>query len=279
MPKFGKIYEVLLQDGVAGLDQFHLPQAAGKDWLTLVHTPAYVEQFMHGTIDVRAMRRIGFPWSSGLVKRTCTAVGGTVLTAELALTHGIACSTAGGTHHAHTDFGSGFCIFNDVAIAIRVMQRGSRIDRALIVDLDVHQGDGTAAIFADDPSVFTFSAHCEKNFPFRKKRSDLDLALAVKLADQAYLLALADCLPRLLESFQPDLVFYNAGVDPHRDDLLGKLALSDAGLRRRDHYVLSSCMSRDIPVACVVGGGYANNRTLLAQRHSLLHRAATEIVG
>ena len=279
MPKFGKIYEVLLRDGVAGLDQFHVPEAAGFDRLTLVHAPAYVEQVMNGTLDTRAMRRIGLPWSPALVQRTCTAVGGTILTAELALTHGIACSTAGGTHHAHTGFGSGFCIFNDLAVAARMMQREARVDRVLIVDLDVHQGDGTAAIFADDDSVFTFSVHCEKNFPFRKQPSDLDIALPVGLADDAYLAVLARHLPRLLETVQPDLVFYDAGVDPHEDDLLGKLALSDAGLSERDGYVLAACADRSIPVACVVGGGYANDRDLLARRHTLLHRAATDLFG
>lgn len=279
MPKFGKIYEVLLRDGVAGLDQFHVPEAAGFDRLTLVHVPAYVEQVMNAAMDSRAMRRIGLPWSPALVQRTCTAVGGTILTAELALTHGIACSTAGGTHHAHTGFGSGFCIFNDLAVAARVMQREANVERVLIVDLDVHQGDGTAAIFADDDSVFTLSVHCEKNFPFRKQPSDLDIALPVGLADDAYLAVLAQHLPRLLETVQPDLVLYDAGVDPHKDDLLGKLALSDAGLSARDRYVLAACADRSIPVACVVGGGYANDRDLLARRHTLLHRAATDLFG
>lgn len=279
MPKFGKIYEVLLRDGVAGLNQFHLPEAAGYDWLTLVHTQDYVKQFMDGVLDATAMRRIGLPWSPELVKRTCTAVGGTVLTAQLALEHGIACSTAGGTHHAHAGFGSGFCIFNDMAVAARVMQRAAKVERVLIVDLDVHQGDGTAAIFAGDHSVFTFSVHCGKNFPFRKQPSDLDIALPVGLADVEYLALLSEHLPRLLNMVQPDLVFYDAGVDPHKDDLLGKLALSDAGISERDRYVLTACVTRDIPVACVVGGGYAHDRDRLARRHSLLHRAATDLVG
>lgn len=278
MPKFGKVYEVLLRDGVAGLDQFHLPVPADRDWLELVHTPDYVESYLTGTIDPKAMRRIGFPWSPALVKRTCTAVGGTVLTAQLALAHGIACSTAGGTHHAFADFGSGYCIFNDLAVAARVMQRDAGVQRLLIVDLDVHQGDGTAAIFAGDVSVFTFSAHCDKNFPFRKQQSDLDLALDVDLDDAGYLAALGAHLPRVLDAFRPELVFYDAGVDPHRDDLLGKLSLSDEGLHRRDRYVLDQCRRRGIPVACVIGGGYAKDHELLARRHTVLHRAASEIV-
>ncbi len=279
MPKFGKVYEVLLRDGVAGLEQFHLPEIARRDWLELVHTPAYVEAYLTGSIDAKAMRRIGFPWSPALVTRTRTAVGGTVLTAQLAMRHGLACSTAGGTHHAHPDFGSGFCIFNDLAVATRVVQRDEGVGRVLIVDLDVHQGDGTAAIFAGDERVFTFSMHCQKNFPFRKSAGDLDVPLPVDLEDDAYLAALAYHLPRLLETFRPELVFYDAGVDPHADDLLGKLALSDDGLAQRDRFVLEACMTRGVPVACVIGGGYADDRDLLARRHSILHRTASDITS
>jgi acetoin utilization deacetylase AcuC-like enzyme len=279
MPKFGKVYETLLRDGVAGLEQFHLPEIARSDWLELAHTPAYVDAYLSGAIDAKAMRRIGFPWSPALVTRTCTAVGGTVLTAQLALYHGMACSTAGGTHHAHPDFGSGFCIFNDLAVATRVVQRDEGVGRVLIVDLDVHQGDGTAAIFAGDERVFTFSMHCQKNFPFRKTPGDLDVPLPVDLEDDAYLAALAYHLPRLLETFRPDLVFYDAGVDPHADDLLGKLALSDDGLAQRDRFVLEACMTREVPVACVIGGGYASDRDLLARRHSILHRTASDITS
>ncbi|MCB0044859.1 MAG: histone deacetylase [Caldilineaceae bacterium] len=279
MPKFGRIYAEILHAGIAGPDQFHLPLIAQREWLELVHTPAYVTSYLTGSIDAKAMRRIGFPWSPALVTRTCTAVGGTVLAARLALAHGIACSTAGGTHHAHADFGSGFCIFNDLAVAARVMQREEDVRQALIVDLDVHQGDGSAAIFAHDPSVFTFSMHCEKNFPFRKSASNLDLSLPAGMEDEAYLAVLAERLPGLLDTVRPDLVFYDAGVDSHRDDRLGKLALSDAGLYARDYFVLTECRKRGIPTACVVGGGYSKDIDALARRHVLLHRAASEVVG
>ncbi|GIV77553.1 histone deacetylase [Litorilinea aerophila] len=277
MPKFGKVYETLIRDGTASLDQFHCPQPAPRAWLELAHAPEYVEAFCQGTLDARAIRRIGLPWSPGLVHRSRTAVGGTVLTAELALQHGLACNTAGGTHHAHRDFGSGFCIFNDLAVAARYVRRQGLARRVLIVDLDVHQGDGTAAIFQDDPTVFTFSMHCGRNFPFRKQCSDLDIALPVGMEDGAYLATLGRILPDLLSQVRPDLVFYDAGVDPHREDELGKLSLSDEGLFRRDELVLSTCLSRGYPVACVIGGGYARDIQRLARRHCLLHQAADEI--
>lgn len=277
MPKFGKVYEMLIRDGIATLDQFHCPEIAAVELLELVHSPEYVESYLAGTIDPKAMRRIGFPWSEALVTRTCTAVGGTILTVQLALAHGMACSTAGGTHHAYADFGSGFCIFNDLAVAARVAQRENWARRILVVDLDVHQGDGTASIFLDDPSVFTFSMHCGKNFPFRKQQSDLDVALAVGTTDELYLQLLHSHLMPLLEEVQPDLVLYDAGVDPHEEDRLGKLALTDAGLFQRDRLVLEACARRGIPVASVIGGGYAKDVDRLARRHCLLHRAASDI--
>lgn len=277
MPKFGKVYEHLIQDGIATLDQFHIPERATVEELVLAHTPAYVEAYHNGTLDMRAMRRIGFPWSPALVTRTCTAVGGTILTAELALAHGLACNTAGGTHHAYADFGSGFCIFNDIAVAARLMQQRGLARQILVIDLDVHQGDGTAAIFRDDDSVFTFSMHCGANFPFRKQQSDLDLSLAVGVDNEDYLAALKATLPDLLQRVKPDLVFYDAGVDPHVEDRLGKLALSDLGIEQRDHYVLACCAAAAIPVATVIGGGYHKDIDRLARRHCLLHRAAVEI--
>ena len=277
MPKFGKVYDYLVHNGIATVDQFHCPNRAPRELLELVHSAAYVDAYCDGTLDVRALRRIGLPWSKALVNRTITAVGGTVMTVDLALQHGLAASCAGGTHHAYADFGSGFCIFNDLAVAARYAQQMGQIARILIVDLDVHQGDGTAAIFADDPAVFTLSLHCGDNFPFRKQKSDLDIDLPVGTEDAAYLRILADTLPDLLTEFRPELVLYDAGVDPHRDDKLGKLALSDAGLAQRDEYVLETIVSRGIPVACVIGGGYDADVERLARRHALMHQAATDI--
>lgn len=277
MGKFGRLYEVLVRDGVAAPDQFHCAEPPTAELLTLAHDPQYVDAYLTGTIDARAMRRIGFPWDARLVRRTCMALAGTVLATELALEHGLACSTAGGTHHAYYDFGSGYCIFNDLAVAARALLRQGRVQRVLIVDLDVHQGDGTASILQDDPAIFTFSMHCEANFPFRKQASDLDVGLPIGMEDDAYLERLAQYLPDLLTGVRPDLVLYDAGVDPHKDDLLGKLALSDAGLYRRDLFVLSTCVAARIPVACVIGGGYSQDIDALAYRHSLVHRAAGEV--
>ena len=277
MAKFGKVYEWLVRDGVATLDQFQLAQPATPAQVMLVHDPAYVRAYLDGALDTRAMRRIGFPWSAQLVQRTLTALGSTLLTAELALQHGMACSTAGGTHHAFYAFGSGYCIFNDLAVTARALKQRGLVRRVLIVDLDVHQGDGTASILQADADLVTFSMHCEANFPFHKQQSDYDVGLPVGVEDDAYLAALEQWLPDLLTQVCPDLVLYDAGVDPHRDDALGKLALSDAGLLRRDRFVLESCVRCGVPVATVIGGGYSKDIEALARRHTLVHRAASEL--
>ncbi|MCB0210534.1 MAG: histone deacetylase [Anaerolineae bacterium] len=277
MPKFGMVYRLLLRDGLITPQQIHQPVIASPQLLEQVHTPDYIDAFCRGTLDVKAQRRIGLPWSDNLVTRTRTAVGGTVLTAQLALKYGLACNTAGGTHHAFPDFGSGFCIFNDLAVAARTILAAGLAEKILIVDLDVHQGDGTAVVFQNDPAVFTFSVHCEKNFPFRKQHSDRDIGLPEGTADAAYLKVLADHLPNLLNQVRPDLVLYDAGVDPHQADRLGKLALTDEGLFKRDKFVLESCLFHGYPVATVVGGGYSKDVTVLAYRHILLFRAALEL--
>lgn len=277
MPKFWMVQHLLLRDGLITPRQIHRPVIASPPLLAQVHTDAYIQAFCAGTLDTKAQRRIGLPWSDSLVTRTRTAVGGTVLTAQLALQYGLACNTAGGTHHAFPDFGSGFCIFNDLAVAARTVLAAGLVHQILIVDLDVHQGDGTAVVFQQDPSVFTFSVHCEKNFPFRKQQSDLDIGLPAETGDDAYLRIVAGHLPELLQTVRPDLVLYDAGVDPHHADRLGKLALTDEGLYRRDKLVLETCLAQGCPVATVVGGGYAKDVTVLAYRHILLFRAALEI--
>ncbi|HBE36652.1 MAG TPA: histone deacetylase, partial [Cyanobacteria bacterium UBA11368] len=239
--------------------------------------PEYVQAYCEGTLDPKAQRRIGLPWTLALANRTCVAVGGTILTAQLALKCGLACNTAGGTHHAFPSYGSGFCIFNDLAIASRLLQHLHLVEKILIVDLDVHQGDGTAKIFQNDNSVFTFSMHCEVNFPGTKQNSDLDVPLTEGMEDDEYLQTLANYLPDLLSEVKPDLVLYDAGVDPHVGDRLGKLSLTDRGLFRREMQVLSTCIAAGYPVACVIGGGYADDMRSLVYRHSLLHRAASEV--
>ncbi|MEL7333601.1 MAG: histone deacetylase [Cyanobacteria bacterium J06560_2] len=277
MPKFKLLRDLLVRDRIITESQIYQPGAPPAEWLALVHDANYVQAYCNGTLDSKAQRRIGLPWSEGLVQRTCTAVGGTILTAKLALQYGVACNTAGGTHHAFPSYGSGFCIFNDLAIALKVLQSQNLIRTALIVDLDVHQGDGSAFIFQNDPSVFTFSMHCGVNFPGRKQQSDLDIPLDENVGDAAYLDLLKSYLPALLRQVQPDLVMYDAGVDVHKDDRLGKLALTDDGVFERDRTVLQTCKTAGHPVACVIGGGYGDNMDDLIYRHSLLHRAAKTV--
>jgi acetoin utilization deacetylase AcuC-like enzyme len=277
MAKFRLLHDLLLTDRVTTIDRVFKPELPPTAWLELVHDPAYIQAYYTGTLDPKAQRRIGLPWSAELVNRTRIALGGSILTAKLALKYGLACNTAGGTHHAFANYGSGFCIFNDLAIASRVLQQLDLVKKILIVDLDVHQGDGTAAIFQQDPSVFTFSMHCEVNFPGTKQTSDLDVPLREGMEDEEYLTTLSTYLPDLLDRVRPDLVLYDAGVDPHIKDRLGKLALTDPGIFQRDFQVLDTCVSRGYPVACVIGGGYAEDMNSLVYRHSLLHRAASQV--
>ncbi|XP_033953101.1 uncharacterized protein SYNPCC7002_A1628 isoform X2 [Pseudochaenichthys georgianus] len=228
--------------------------------------------------EEQEQRRTGFPWSEGIVRRCRYETGGTVLAAEVALQRGLACSTAGGTHHAFPSYGSGYCLLNDLAVAAKyLMGVSSHKRKILIVDLDVHQGDGTAFIFKEEPCVFTFSVHCGKNFPLRKQQSDLDISLDDGMEDKEYLSTVETHLPLLLETFRPDLVLYDAGVDPHWEDELGRLRLTDQGLYQRDLYVMKTVVSRGVPVAAVIGGGYSRDNDKLALRHSILHRAATQV--
>ena len=276
MAKFGRLMTYLLEDNVVAPAQIHRPELAPAAWLEQAHTPAYVEAALGLKLDAAAERRLGLPVTPEVVRRARAANGGTILTARLALEHGLACNTAGGSHHAFADHGSGFCVFNDVAVAARVLLAEARIERVLVVDLDVHQGDGTAAICAHDPRIHTFSMHCRTNFPLRKQTSDLDVALDADLEDDAYLALLAEHLPGLLEEVRPDLVFFNAGVDPHVDDRLGRLALTERGLWRRERLVLETCLGAGVPVAGVIGGGYAPDLEQLVRLHSILHWVAGE---
>ena len=277
MDKFHRVMRRLLDDGVVTPAQIQYPEPAPRRWLERVHDPAYVEAILTQTLDPKVARRIGLPITHGVANRAAAASGGTVLTARLALEHGLACNTAGGSHHAFAEEGSGFCVFNDVAVAARLLLEEGRIARALVVDLDVHQGDGTAKIFENDQRVFTFSMHCCTNFPARKQTSDLDIALEPGTGDDAYYRALEETLPSLLAAHRPDLVFFNAGVDPHLEDKLGRLALTDQGLNRRERFVLESCADEAIPVAGVLGGGYAPDPHRLAHLHTTLHRVASEV--
>jgi acetoin utilization deacetylase AcuC-like enzyme len=279
MDKFSRLAAVLEAEGLAGPGGFHRPELIDVETLRLVHTEDYVRGVLDQSLPADVVRRIGMPNSESVASRARAATGGTLLTARLALEHGIACNTAGGSHHASAESGAGFCVFNDVAVAARRLLAEGAIGKALVIDLDVHQGDGTAKIFEGDASVFTFSMHAEKNFPARKAVSDLDIDLADGTGDEAYLATLAEILPALIDRVGPDLVFFNAGVDPHADDKLGRLSLTNDGIGRREAYVLGLCLARDIPVAGVIGGGYDPDMDRLADRHAILHRTAAGLLG
>ena len=246
---------------------------ARRTTLALTHDRTYVDQVFACSVSREIERRIGLPVSASVVRRARASAAGTLLAARLALQHGLAGSTAGGSHHGQRETGAGFCVFNDVAIAAKALRKEGALGHALIVDLDVHQGDGTADCLRDEPDLFTFSMHAEKNYPVRKIPSDLDVGLPDRMEDDAYLEVLKAHLPRLLDATEPDLVFFNAGVDPHRDDKLGRLSLSDDGLRRRDSYVIEQVRSRRIPLVAVIGGGYSPDVEALAQRHAIVFEA------
>ena len=275
--KFARLGQLLVEEGFATREEFHVPGPAPASWIAAVHDQTYVDQVFGGAVPAAVTREIGFPVTEQVATRARTASGGTVLTARLALEAGIACNSAGGSHHARRRQGAGFCVFNDVAVAIATLTAEGRIARALVVDLDVHQGDGTADIFAGDPAVFTFSMHAERNYPVRKVASDLDIGLEDRTGDADYCARLEAVLPDLIERHQPDIVFYNAGVDPHREDRLGRLALTDVGLARRDRTVIETVRRAGVPLATVLGGGYGDDVETLARRHLGVFRAAAAV--
>lgn len=272
MRKYGRLADILRERGLVP-DGFVRPEPADVDTIARVHERGYVEAVLSCTVPPAIERVIGLPVDAGVAARTCASAGGTLAAARLALTHGLAGSAAGGSHHARRESGAGFCIFNDVAIAARTLLKEGAIARALVVDLDVHQGDGTADCLSDELAVFTLSVHCERNYPTRKIASDLDVGLPDGLADAAYMAVLEARLPPLIEAQVPDLIFYNAGVDPHRDDQLGRLALSDDGLRARERFVVGQARSRGVPLVAVIGGGYSSDIDALAARHALVFEA------
>ena len=278
MPKYAEIARILVDDGIVEADGFHSPGPAPTQWIELAHERAYVDQVLSAAVPDPIARQIGFKVNESVANRARHAGAGTVLTAKLALDHGIACSTAGGSHHAKRRHGAGFCVFNDVGIAASLLLAEQSVESVLVFDCDVHQGDGTAEIFRNEPRVKTISLHAEKNFPARKEESDLDVGLPDKMGDEAYLEVLKEVLAKSSDMIVPDLVFYNAGVDPHVDDRLGRLALTDHGLAERDRMVIGFFRERGIALAGVMGGGYANEPEIVARRHTILHRVATEFV-
>jgi len=274
MAKYRLLRERLISEGVVAPGDLVEPAAASYHELCLAHDAAYVDAVVEGTLPRESQRRIGFPWSPEMVERSRRSVGGTIAAARAALSDGTAANLAGGTHHAFRDRGEGYCVFNDVAVAAEVLRREARVNRIAIVDCDVHQGNGTAAIFRGDPGVFTFSIHGEKNFPFRKEESHLDVTLPDGTGDDEYLAALEAALHAVIDWHRPEFVFYVAGADPFRGDRLGRLALSIAGLSRRDGLVLERCRRLGIPVALSMGGGYAPDVDVIVTIHANTIREA-----
>jgi acetoin utilization deacetylase AcuC-like enzyme len=275
--KFELSCQRLLDEGTLTRAQVVEPQPAAIEDVLLVHADDYVTRLRAGALTPRELRRLGLPWSKALVRRSFLATAGTIGAARTALESGkVGSNLAGGTHHAFADRGEGFCVLNDVAVAIRVLRRDGLIGRAAVVDLDVHQGNGTATIFAADPSVLTFSMHGAKNYPLFKARSTLDVELADGTGDDEYLRILSGHLPRVF-AHRPDIVFYLGGADPYGGDRLGRLALSIAGLRERDETVLGECRARGIPVATVMSGGYAADISDTVEIHCNTIRAARRV--
>ncbi|MBN1147179.1 MAG: histone deacetylase [Anaerolineales bacterium] len=276
MPKYALLRERILAEGLVAPGDLQPAEPAADEQILRVHDRDYFERVVEGQLEESEIRRIGLPWSPELVERSRRSVGGTLAACRAALQDGIAANLGGGTHHAHPGHGEGFCVFNDVAIAARAMQAEKRAGRLVILDCDVHQGDGSAAIFSGDPSVFTFSIHGEKNFPFRKQPSDLDLALPDASGDQAYLEALQGGAALAMQQARPGLAIYIAGADPYHDDRLGRLALTKDGLAARDRLVFEMCRAAGLPVAVVMGGGYARRVEDTVEIHLQTIRIACE---
>ncbi|HUE88645.1 MAG TPA: histone deacetylase [Vicinamibacterales bacterium] len=267
MAKYSGLRERILRDEIVAPDDLHEAPRASWDDLRLVHTDEYLTAIEQGTLPREMQRRIGFPWSPQMVERARRSVGATIAAARAALDEGVAANLAGGTHHAFADRGEGYCVFNDVAVAARVVQRDYGKTRIAVVDCDVHQGDGTAAIFRDDGSVFTLSLHGARNYPFRKQTSDLDVELDDGTGDEPYLSRLAHCLDVVFD-FNPEVVFYLAGADPYEGDRLGRLKLTIPGLQRRDMLVFNGCREAAVPVVITMSGGYAENLEAIVTIHA-----------
>ena len=274
--KYPLLLQQLLEAGLTSSSELRLSEPASNEQIQLVHHPDYVAKVINGNLTEKETRRIGFPWSPQLVERSRRSVGGTIATCRAALEDGISANLGGGTHHAYPDHGEGYCVFNDVAIAARVMQAERSARRIVILDCDVHQGNGTAAIFVGDPTVFTFSIHGEKNFPFHKEQSDMDIAMPDGSGDEIYLEALQLGVQSAIDLANADLAVYIAGADPFAGDRLGRLALTKAGLEERDRQVLNACQGAGLPIAIVMGGGYARKVEDIIDIHLQTIRLAVE---
>ena len=277
MEKYARLRAALLASGNFSESDFHLPPAASDEELARAHDPEYIAAVSCDELEISAQKAIGFPWSPGMVERSRRSAGATLAACRAAFVDGVSANLAGGTHHAFRDRGEGFCVFNDAAVAARAMQAEGRSQRVLIVDCDVHQGNGTASILRGDDSIFTFSIHGARNFPFDKELSDLDIELPDGCSDAAYLLRLNEGLDTALDLARPDLVIYLAGADPYRDDRLGRLALTFDGLAERDRTVFAHCQARRLPVAIAMAGGYARQIEDTVAIHATTIRLARQL--
>jgi len=277
MDKYNLLPEQLLYEGTISNDNLFSPDPASEELVLLTHERAYLRKLRDGKLSRAEERRTGFPYSKQLVDREMIITGGTIQAAQYAREYGISLNVAGGTHHAYADRGEGFCLLNDFAVAANYLIEHDRVNKILIIDLDVHQGNGTACLFQDNSSVFTFSMHGEKNYPLKKERSDLDIALPDGTEDKVYLRTLEETLPRLMKDVEPEFVFYLAGVDILESDKLGRLSVSIAGCRRRDELVLRTCQDNGIPVAISMGGGYSPDIKVIIEAHANTFRLAQEL--
>jgi acetoin utilization deacetylase AcuC-like enzyme len=277
MEKYELLPQQLLYEGTCSDNNFFEPTKPNDKHILAVHEPEYYYDLVNITLDQRAARKIGFPLSEVLVEREAIIADGTIKASEYALKNGIAMNIAGGTHHAYTNRGEAFCLLNDQAIGVRYLQHKGKISKVLIVDLDVHQGNGTAEIFQKDNSVFTFSMHGRSNYPFKKEQSDLDIALDNDTDDVTYLNILKNTLPRLIDEQEPDFIYYLCGVDVVASDKLGKLGMTVEGCKERDRFVLQTCKDLQIPVMCSMGGGYSPDIKIIVDAHANTFRLAQEI--
>ena len=277
MEKYDLLPQQLLYEGTCKEDNFFTPEIADKSHFLTVHDSEYFSDLINGTLSQKAARKIGFPLSETLIKREMIIADGTIKASEFALKNGIAMNIAGGTHHAFSDRGEAFCMLNDQAIGAKYLQQKGLANKILIVDLDVHQGNGTAEIFQKDDAVFTFSMHGKSNYPFVKEESDLDIALENDTKDDEYLSILKETLPKLITLENPDFIYYLCGVDVIETDKLGKLALTMEGCKERDRFVLQTCFDLKIPVMCSMGGGYSKDIKIIVEAHANTFRLAQEI--
>ena len=273
--KFGALADYLLKEKV--VKTFFIPKECSTDTMKTSHSLKYINQIKNKTLDLKSQKKIGFPINDSVVRRSFVATGGTVLASKLALDSKLACNTAGGSHHATFNFGAGYCVFNDVAVAANYLKKKGYAKKILILDLDVHQGNGNSEIFKDDKDVLTFSMHCASNYPAKKSKSDIDIELAENTEDEEYLNILYKNL-KILNQNKYDFIFYVAGVDIHFEDRLGKLKITDTGVNKRDQIVIENFNRRSIPLCGVLGGGYNKSFEKLIELHSMLHKNCAEII-